>query len=91
MARRYALIDQDIGGDDYRMIALRMTCLGQSMGHSTVRGVILNTLERLATVIMARVDALGDPAAVARDPRFQSALACIIQDVYAQKRAQEHS
>jgi len=89
--KRYASVDPEIGGDDYRMIALRLTCMGQSMGHSKVRGVVLGALERFATVMMARLDAVGNPALVARDPRFQSALGCIIQDVYAQKRGQGHS
>jgi len=79
MRNTYATLERDVGMD-YRSIASELNKIGDPVGHSTVRNVILRVLERFAVAIMASYGATGDPQRVARDPGFQRGLASLVRD-----------
>lgn len=79
----YVTIEPDAGGLDYRTIADIMTVDGHVMGHSTVRNIIMRTMEKFAASLMAANGVVDDPAVVARGPSFQKMIASYVQEIYA--------
>ena len=71
-------------GMGYREIAEKMTKAGDKMNHSTARNVLLRALEKLAQPIVDCMldDNEKDAIVVARDPRFQSSMIAMLQDIY---------
>lgn len=76
----YSTLDPNIGGMDYRTIALHLTAGGMTMGHSTVRNIILRLMEKFAIAVMATYDFQGNPREVAKNPEFQHAVADLLQE-----------
>lgn len=83
---RYVTIETDEGGLDYRTIADAMTVEGSPMGHSTVRNIIMRTMEKFASSLMIAYGEVGDPATVARSPAFQRMIAMHIAEIYEDRR-----
>lgn len=78
----YVTLEPDTGGLDYRAIADIMTVEGKTMGHSTVRNIIMKTMEKFAASLMAANGIVDDPAEVAKGPLFQKMIASYIQEIY---------
>lgn len=72
------------GGEDYRTIAEKMTKAGSKMNHATARNVFISALCKLARPLHAMH---GVPSTdeklktTARDPRFQSGVAEILDSL----------
>jgi hypothetical protein len=81
----YASIENDIGCLDYRTIADIMTINGMTMGHSTVRNIIIRSMEKIAASLMAAYGVTGDPLRIAQTLRFQKLIAIYIQEIYGTK------
>lgn len=87
MNKTYVTLDLSDDCLDYRTIADIMTCDGKSMGHSTVRNIIMRAMEKFAASLMAVYGVTGDPAEVACSPRFQKLIAIHMQEIYLSRRA----
>lgn len=85
--RGYVTLGHDVGGFDYRTIAMHLTGSGDPCGHSTVRNVVLRTMEKFAYALMAQYGLHGDPAVIARSQGFQRLMGLLIQEVYTMRRA----
>ncbi len=79
----YVTLDSDTGGLDYRAIADIMTIEGKTMGHSTVRNIIMKLMEKFAASLMATNGVVADPAEVAKGPMFQKMIASYLQEIYS--------
>lgn len=79
----YVTLESDTGGLDYRTIADIMTVEGRVMGHSTVRNVIMKTMEKFADSLMKANGVEADASVVAKGPMFQKLIASYIQEIYA--------
>ena len=67
------------GGMGYREIAERCTNEGHKMNHATARNHFLRAMEKLAEPI-CEIFPGRKPADVAKDPRFQQAVADLIEE-----------
>ena len=76
----YATVSGEEGCMGYREIAEKMTGEGDKMNHSTARNVFLRAMEKLANPV-CRLYGSKDSEAMARDPRFQSCMQEIIEDL----------
>jgi hypothetical protein len=83
--KRYSMMEVEVGGFDYRTIADIMTVDGRTMGHSTVRNVVMRVLERFAMSLMAAYGVVEDPAVIARSPAFQKLIAVHLHQIYGSK------
>lgn len=82
----YVTLDADTGGLDYRTIADIMTVEGKLMGHSTVRNIIMKTMEKFAAALIAANGIVADPACLARGPQFQKLIASYLQEIYSKRQ-----
>lgn len=84
----YATVSSEFGGMEYRLIAEKFSEGGEKISVSTARNLVLRALEKLA-IPLCEVngvpdDKLEDEARrVSLDPRFQSAIASALGDMYA--------
>ncbi len=67
------------GGMGYREIAERCSAEGHKMNHATARNYFLRAMEKLAEPI-CEIFPGKEPADVAKDPRFQQAVADLIEE-----------
>ena len=72
----YATSDEGMG---YREIAEKCSADGHKMNHATARNYFLRAMEKLATPICDLYPG-KDPEVVAKDPRFQLAVAELIEE-----------
>ena len=80
----YATIKEFGGGADYRTIAKKMSDNGYKMNHATARNVFLSALRKLAKSVhqihnLSMSD--DDLQKTAKDPRFQSGVAEILEGI----------
>ncbi len=73
----YATVD----GPGYREIAETMTEQGYKMNHATARNYFIRALTKLAKPLCDEYGTGHDPAQVAKNPHFQSAIASLIKEV----------
>lgn len=85
----YSTLEPDLGGFDYRTIALQLTADGNACGHSTVRNIVLRVMEKLAYAIMGQYGIRGSPSEVARNPGFQRSMALLVQEAYVSGHGKE--
>ena len=81
----YATVSSTDGGMDYRTIAQKMTDDGHQMNHATARNIFLRAMKKIATPLCEMYDMAEDPKNVeraSRDPRFQSGMIELINEVY---------
>ena len=80
----YATVTEFEAGADYRTIAEAMTKSGHKMNHATARNVFLGALRKIAKP-MHRMHGLTDNQEAlqrtAKDPRFQSGVAEILETI----------
>lgn len=80
----YATVTEFSGGSDYRAIAETMTRSGFKMNHATARNVFLGALRKIAKP-MHRMHGISDSheslQETAKDPRFQSGVAEILEAI----------
>ena len=69
-----------VEGPGYREIAEEMTKQGYKMNHATARNYFIRALTKLAKPLCAEYNGTVEPAVVAQDPRFQSAIASLIKE-----------
>jgi hypothetical protein len=80
----YATTKDYDGGIDYRQIAKQMTSAGYKMNHSSVRGIFMGALAKIAKPIHDLYGVSVDSNAIAKtakDPRFQSGVADILESI----------
>jgi hypothetical protein len=77
----YATVSSDDGCLGYREIAEIMTAQGDEMNHSTARNNFLRAMEKLAAPIAAKYGS-NDARQISQDPRFQSCVQQILDDIY---------
>lgn len=76
-------------GVNYREIAEIMSCLGYKMNHSSARNYVIRVMNKFATELCTLWGQPTDDeniARIAKDPRFQSAIAEIMQCIEANRR-----
>jgi hypothetical protein len=74
----------ELGGKSYHQIAEIMTDRGFKMNHSTARNITVDSLKKLAEVIVNFHDVKctdKELIKIAKDPRFQSGICDIIKDI----------
>ena len=80
----YATVTAFPDGSDYRAIADQMTSSGHKMNHATARNVFLSALRKIAKPVH-RLHGLSegqdDLQITAKDPRFQSGVAEILETI----------
>ena len=79
---------KEYAGSDYRSIAEKMSSNGYKMNHATARNVFLSALRKIAKPVHdlnGLDDSYDNLQKTAKDPRFQSGIAEILQTV-SQKR-----
>jgi hypothetical protein len=80
----YATVTEFEGGADYRSIAETMSMNGHKMNHATARNVFLGALRKIARPVH-QLHGLSDKhdilQATAKDPRFQSGVAEILESI----------
>ena len=85
----YATVTDFADGADYRSIAESMTKSGHKMNHATARNVFLGALRKIAKPIH-RMHGISDThdllQATAKDPRFQSGVAEILESINSRTR-----
>ena len=85
----YATVKEFDGGADYRAIAQKMSDHGFKMNHATARNVFLSALRKLAKP-MHKMHGLSleynDLQKTAKDPRFQSGVAEILETINDKNR-----
>jgi hypothetical protein len=84
----YATVKEFAGGADYRTIAKKMSDNGYKMNHATARNVFLSALRKLAKSLHQAHDLpIGDSdlQKTAKDPRFQSGVAEILEGINNRK------
>ena len=80
----YATNKAFAGGEDYRTIACEMTSRGHKMNHATARNVFLSALRKIAKPVhkMNELSTSDDDLQkTAKDPRFQSGVADILNSI----------
>lgn len=80
----YATTKDYDGGADYRTIADTMSSQGFKMNHATARNVFLSALRKIARPvhqIHGQDETYEDLQKTAKDPRFQSGVAEILQSI----------
>ena len=80
----YATTKDYDGGADYRTIAEKMTSKGYKMNHATARNVFLSALRKIAKPVHdlhGKDDSYEDLQVTAKDPRFQSGVAEILESL----------
>jgi len=80
----YATNKTFAGGEDYRTIASKMTADGFKMNHATARNVFLSALRKIARPVHQMNDLStneNDLQKTAKDPRFQSGVADILNSI----------
>jgi len=81
-ANGYATVTEFSEGSDYRTIAEKMTSSGYKMNHATARNVFLGALRKIAKPVH-KMHGLSenqeDLQSTAKDPRFQSGVAEILE------------
>ena len=80
----YATNKTFAGGEDYRTIANEMTSRGHKMNHATARNVFLSALRKIARPVhkMNELSTSDDDLQkTAKDPRFQSGVADILNSI----------
>lgn len=77
----YATVSSDDGCLGYREIAEAMTADGDEMNHSTARNNFLRAMEKLAAPIAKRYSN-GNVRDISQDPRFQSCIQQVLDDIY---------
>lgn len=85
----YATAKDYAGGADYRTIAETMTNDGFKMNHATARNVFLSALRKIAKPvhqIHGISEQYDDLQRTAKDPRFQSGVADILQSINKKRR-----
>lgn len=76
-------------GVNYREIAEIMSCLGYQMNHSSARNYVIRVMNKFAEKLCEVWNVSTDDANVSRiakDPRFQSAIAEMMQCIEANRR-----
>ena len=84
----YATVTDFADGADYRTIAERMTASGHKMNHATARNVFLGALRKIAKPIHKMhdiSDSQENLQVTAKDPRFQSGVAEILESINTRK------
>ena len=85
----YATVKAYEGGADYRTIANKMSDKGYKMNHATARNVFLSALRKLAKPVH-QMHGLSvnddDLQTTAKDPRFQSGVAEILEGINGRNR-----
>ena len=85
----YATVKEFAGGSDYRTIAKKMSDNGYKMNHATARNVFLSALRKLARSVH-QIHGLSsnddDLQKTAKDPRFQSGVAEILEGINNRNR-----
>ena len=84
----YATVTDFSEGSDYRTIAEKMTGSGYKMNHATARNVFLGALRKIAKPLhqMQGVsDSQESLQVTAKDPRFQSGIAEILESINSRK------
>lgn len=77
----YATATNGLG---YREISEEMTSRGYKMGHSMARALFISGMEKFAEALSDLIvddHSASDPGTIAKDPRFQSALATYLSEV----------
>tara|TARA_B100000131_G_scaffold265382_1_gene262914 strand:+ start:846 stop:1133 length:288 start_codon:yes stop_codon:yes gene_type:complete len=85
----YATVKDYDGGADYRTIANTMCSMGYKMNHATARNVFLSALRKIAKPVHdmhGKGDKYEDLQATAKDPRFQSGVAEILESINRRDR-----
>ena len=80
---------KEYAGDDYRTIAEKMSDSGFKMNHATARNVFLSALRKIAKPVHKMnglSDNYDDLQRTAKDPRFQSGVAEILQSINVRRR-----
>jgi hypothetical protein len=80
----YATTKDYDGGADYRTIADKMSSVGHKMNHATARNVFLSALRKIAKPvheIHGKEESYDSLQRTAKDPRFQSGVAEILQTI----------
>lgn len=72
--------DERLGYREISDELARMT--GYTCGHTTVRNMLMNVLERFAAALMVQYGVMGDPAIVARMKSFQTLLESLLYEAY---------
>lgn len=85
----YATTKDYDGGSDYRTIAEQMTSQGFKMNHATARNVFLSALRKIAKPVHdmhGKSNNYEDLQKTAKDPRFQSGVAEILESINKGRR-----
>ena len=85
----YATVKDYDGGSDYRTIAEKMTSQGFKMNHATARNVFLSALRKIAKPVHdlhGKSDNYEALQKTAKDPRFQSGVAEILESINSPHR-----
>lgn len=81
--RNYATSDSLDAADgfDYRVISDLMKLEGKTVGHSTVRNIILRSMEKIAIALMTKYEIKGNARQLAASPGFQKRVALCMHDI----------
>lgn len=82
--KTYATVFEDDGAD-YRMISQAMTEVGWKMNHTSARNHVLRIMNKFAQAYADKFGVQVDEqklSEIARDARFQSAMADMLQTVF---------
>lgn len=80
----YATVTDFSDGADYRTIAEKMTKAGHVMNHATARNIFLSALRKIAKPVHQMhgfSDIIENLQQTAKDPRFQSGVAEILETI----------
>ena len=80
----YGTVTDFANGADYRSIAEKMSSSGFKMNHATARNVFLGALRKIAKPVHEMHGLSGqseDLQVTAKDPRFQSGIAEILETI----------
>ena len=86
----YATVKDYDGGADYRAIASVMTSKGHKMNHATARNVFLSALRKIAKPVHemhGKSESYDDLQKTAKDPRFQSGVAEILESIGSRRNS----
>ena len=85
----YATVTEFEKGSDYRTIAEKMTSEGHKMNHATARNIFLGALRKIAKP-MHQMHGISDSQeylqTTAKDPRFQTGVAEILETLNSRVR-----
>lgn len=77
----YASVADIEDAQDYRTIAKKMSESGSKMNHATARNIVLRALKKLTIPLTESYDNTADVDEIVKDPRFQSGLADILEEL----------